>query len=158
LSDYSLVLINVRAEEDLTRRIMARLRGLEGLVLIPGVIITWRPRDNIESHMSRLKDYILGLMRRGSAVEFTYAILTLTGDQFNQVRPMVLRRLEHECTRMIRRGEVLLRKLRSGSGSRDELSRYRRDLERLVRIHGGLGVDSEGLRKLMELYREFFKR
>jgi len=144
--EYLLILVRYRGE------VARRLRVLEGLVIMPGVILTWRPRDDVEAIMSRIKDDAVRLMEGGARVEFSYAIINLSPDQLNQLKPMIRRRLEEECTRMLRRGESLLRRLKSGRNI--DLRRYSEDFERIVKIHRVLGVEHSEFRKLVEFYRE----
>lgn len=105
-----------------------------------------------------IKEELIDIMERGGFEgEFAYAVIELTDEQFKAVRPMIVRRLEVDCQRLISwGGEALLRRIRSQriEGIKKELLRFEREYRRLVSIHEVFDVRHEPLNKVMELARE----
>lgn len=127
-----------------------------GFSVLPNVIVSWLPQQELERKLLNIKEELIDIMERGFEGEFAYAVIELTDEQFKAVRPMIVRRLEVDCQRLISWGEALLRRIRSQriEGIKKELLRFEREYRRLVSIHEVFDVRHEPLNKVMELARE----
>ncbi|GAB6943528.1 hypothetical protein [Vulcanisaeta sp. JCM 14467] len=127
-----------------------------GLLILPNVVISWLPRQDLERRLLGIKEELINMMERGFEGEFAYAIIELTDEQFKAVRPMIVRKLESDSRRLISWGETLLKRIRSQRVERvkKEFLRFDREYRQLVSMHDVFDVKHELLNKVMELARE----
>ncbi|ADN50179.1 hypothetical protein [Vulcanisaeta distributa] len=150
------VLIIMYVSSDEVQGLVSRHLANSGLSILPNVVISWLPRQDLERRLLSIKEELIDIMERGFEGEFAYAIIELTDEQFKAIRPMIVRRLESDSQRLISWGEALLKRIRSQKVERvkRELLRFDREYRRLVSMHEVFDVRHELLNKLMELARE----
>ncbi len=115
-----------------------------GLRVTTGVVISWRPREELEKRLDRLKDYIIDKLEQGiEGIELVYSVIELSEEQYKSVRHLVVKKLEVLCNSLMKRIESLLERVRSCQGR--EVRKYRRELQEL----------EESYRKIVEFHKIF---
>ena len=154
MRQFALVLTYASSDE--VQELVSRHLAGSGLLILPNVVISWLPRQDLERRMLNIKEELIEVMERGFEGEFAYAIIELTDEQFKAVRPMIVRKLESDSQRLISWGEALLKRIRSQRVERvkREFLRFDREYRQLVSMHEIFDVKHELLNKVMELARE----
>ncbi|GAB6947535.1 hypothetical protein JCM16161A_16650 [Vulcanisaeta sp. JCM 16161] len=150
------MLVLTYASSDEVQGLVSRHLADSGLMILPNVVISWLPRQDLERRLLGIKEELIDVMERGFEGEFAYAVIELTDEQFKAIRPMIVRKLESDSQRLISWGESLLRRIRSQriEGVKREFLRFDREYRRLVSMHEIFDVRHELLNKVMELARE----
>ncbi len=133
-------------------------RQLDALELLPGVFLSWSPREKAERAVDAVKR---GVVRRweeaGEGPALEVAVLELTEDQFKAVRPLARAVIERVGSALLEEMGRLLEKMRSGKTTRDLTGWYRdlaRRYERLVNASIALDVEPTIMGKLRERWKE----
>ena len=115
-----------------------------GLRVTSGVIVSWRPREELEKRLDRLKDYIIDKLEQGiEGIELVYSVVELSEEQYKSVRHLVVKKLEILCNSLLKRVESLLERVKSCQGR--EVRQYRKELQEL----------EESYRKVVEFHKVF---
>ncbi len=154
MKQFTLILIHASNDEvgDLVNRHLMDL----GLSILPGVFISWQPRQKIEERLVSTKEELIDMIERGFRGEFAYAIIELNNEQFKAIRPLIASRLEDEDQRMISWGEALLRRIRSPHRERvkREYSSFNKRYKWLITMHELFDIKHELLNRVLELTME----
>jgi len=158
-----LVLIYVEGPNDggVLKYVERMAEGL-GLKLLPHIYLTWRSERDVERILYNVKEEVVRRLERGegrAAIET--AVIDLSSEQYNKLRPLVVRRVEELANRLAEEAAKLLNKVRSNMGRKaqiprglvDEYRRINRELDKLLRIRSILDVYPTALEKLIEVVK-----
>ncbi len=143
---YTLILVYLAVPEeyaDLQEEADKLVEEL-GLRITSGVIITWRPKEELVRRLDKLKDYIIRKLEEGiDPLELVYSVIELDEEKYKNVRPLVVKKLEMLCNSLQKRIENLLERVRSCTGR--EVRKYRQELQEL----------EESFKKVAEFHKVF---
>ncbi|MCX8136637.1 hypothetical protein [Pyrobaculum aerophilum] len=133
-------------------------RMVEGLELVPGVYLTWYPKDKAARAVEAVKKNVVKQWEeRGKGPVFEAALLELSEEQYKEVRPMARAVIEAVGAAMLEEMERLLVKMRSGKQGKNLLGWYR-DLanryQKLVNAALALDIEPTIIGKLKDKWKE----
>ena len=133
-------------------------RGIEALELLPGVYLSWSPKEKAVRAVEAVKRAVVERWERsGEGPTLEVAVLELDERQYKVLRPMALTIVEKIGSAMLEEMERLLKQIRSGKTSRD-LTGWYRDLamryERLLNACMALDLEPTIVARLKEKWKE----
>jgi hypothetical protein len=150
------LLILVKSDDEGVVKRVAR--GIEVLELLPGVYLSWSPKERAEKVVESVKRAVVDRWEEsdeGPTLEV--AVLELDERQYKALRPMALTIVEKMGSAMLEEMERLLQRIRSGKTSRDLTGWYRdlaRRYERLLNACMALDLEPTIVAKLKEKWKE----
>jgi hypothetical protein len=150
------LLILVKSDDEGVVKRVAR--GIEALELLPGVYLSWSPKERAEKVVESVKRAVVDRWEEsdeGPTLEV--AVLELDERQYKALRPMALTIVEKMGSAMLEEMERLLQRMRSGKTSRDLTGWYRdlaRRYERLLNACMALDLEPTIVAKLKEKWKE----
>jgi hypothetical protein len=148
-------------DENLVRRALAQVDGLE---LLPGVYLSWLPRERVARAIEAIKrDVIKRWEEAGRGPTLEVAAIELTDEQYRELRPLAKSAIERLATDLLREVEALLERMRSalGSGRRERLRELAAQYRRLARRYEwlanaslALGIEPTVMGRLREKWKE----
>ncbi|WP_243670281.1 hypothetical protein [Vulcanisaeta sp. JCM 16161] len=76
------MLVLTYASSDEVQGLVSRHLADSGLMILPNVVISWLPRQDLERRLLGIKEELIDVMERGFEGEFAYAVIELTDEQF----------------------------------------------------------------------------
>jgi len=133
-------------------------RGIEALELLPGVYLSWSPKEKAVRAVEAVKRAVVERWERsGEGPTLEVAVLELDERQYKVLRPMALTIVEKIGSAMLEEMERLLKQMRSSKTSRD-LTGWCRDLarryERLLNACMALDLEPTIVARLKEKWKE----
>lgn len=133
-------------------------RSVEGIELMPGLYLTWTPREKVLKVLDRAKrQAVREWEERGEGPVLETAVLELTEDQYKEIRPMARSELERAASALLEEMGRLLEKMRSGKGGKNLLGWYRdlaRRYEKLVNASLALDIEPTVMGRLRDRWKE----
>ena len=150
------MLILVKSDDEEVARRAAR--GIEALELLPGVYLSWSPREKVKRAVEAVKRAVVERWEEsGEGPTLEVAVLELDERQYKALRPMALTIVEKMGSAMLEEMERLLKQMRSSKTSRDLTGWYRdlaRRYERLLNACMALDLEPTIIAKLKEKWKE----
>jgi hypothetical protein len=150
------LLILVKSDDEGVVKRVAR--GIEVLELLPGVYLSWSPKERAEKVVESVKRAVVDRWEEsGEGPTLEVAVLELDERQYKALRPMALTIVEKMGSAMLEEMERLLQRMRSGKTSRDLTGWYRdlaRRYERLLNACMALDLEPTIVAKLKEKWKE----
>lgn len=150
------MLILVKSDDEGVVKRVAK--GMEALELLPGVYLSWSPKEKAEKVVESVKRAVVEKWEEsGEGPTLEVAVLELDERQYKALRPMALTIVEKIGSAMLEEMERLLQRMRSGKTSRDLTGWYRdlaRRYERLLNACMALGLEPTIVARLKEKWRE----
>jgi hypothetical protein len=150
------LLILVKSDDEGVVKRVAR--GIEALELLPGVYLSWSPKERAEKVVESVKRAVVERWEEsGEGPTLEVAVLELDERQYKALRPMALTIVEKMGSAMLEEMERLLQRMRSGKTSRDLTGWYRdlaRRYERLLNACMALDLEPTIVAKLKEKWKE----
>jgi hypothetical protein len=150
------LLILVKSDDEGVVKRVAR--GIEALELLPGVYLSWSPKERAEKVVESVKRAVVERWEElGEGPTLEVAVLELDERQYKALRPMALTIVEKMGSAMLEEMERLLQQMRSGKTSRDLTGWYRdlaRRYERLLNACMALDLEPTIVAKLKEKWKE----
>jgi hypothetical protein len=150
------LLILVKSDDEGVVKRVAR--GIEALELLPGVYLSWSPKERAEKVVESVKRAVVDRWEEsGEGPTLEVAVLELDERQYKALRPMALTIVEKMGSAMLEEMERLLQRMRSGKTSRDLTGWYRdlaRRYERLLNACMALDLEPTIVAKLKEKWKE----
>jgi hypothetical protein len=150
------LLILVKSDDEGVVKRVAR--GIEVLELLPGVYLSWSPKERAEKVVESVKRAVVERWEElGEGPTLEVAVLELDERQYKALRPMALTIVEKMGSAMLEEMERLLQRMRSGKTSRDLTGWYRdlaRRYERLLNACMALDLEPTIVAKLKEKWKE----
>ncbi|AET32511.1 hypothetical protein [Pyrobaculum ferrireducens] len=150
-----LVVVKSDSEEVVKR---AR-RAVGGLELLPGLYLTWTPRERLAKAVEALKREIIkrwDAEGRGPTLEV--AVLPLTEEQYRELRPMARAVIEEAAESLLAEMDRLLEAMRSGKRRGEGLLGWYRDVasryQKLVDASVALDIEPTVMGRLREKWKE----
>jgi hypothetical protein len=145
------LLILVKSDDEgMVKRVA---RGIEALELLPGVYLSWSPKERAEKVVEAVKRAVVEKweeLGEGPTLE-------LDERQYKALRPMALTIVEKIGSAMLEEMERLLQQMRSSKTTRDLTGWYRdlaRRYERLLNACMALDLEPTIIAKLKEKWKE----
>ena len=133
-------------------------RGIEALELLPGVYLSWSPKERAEKVVEAVKRAVVDKWEEsGEGPTLEVAVLELDERQYKALRPMARALVEKMGSAMLEEMERLLQRMRSGKTSRDLTGWYRdlaRRYERLLNACMALDLEPTIVARLKEKWKE----
>jgi hypothetical protein len=152
----AVLLILVKSDDEGVVKRVAR--GIEALELLPGVYLSWSPKERAEKVVVSVKRAVVDRWEEsGEGPTLEVAVLELDERQYKALRPMALTIVEKIGSAMLEEMERLLQRMRSGKTSRDLTGWYRdlaRRYERLLNACMALDLEPTIVAKLKEKWKE----
>jgi hypothetical protein len=155
---HSRVVLLILVKSDDEGVVKRAARGIEALELLPGVYLSWSPKERAEKVVESVKRAVVDRWEEsdeGPTLEV--AVLELDERQYKALRPMALTIVEKMGSAMLEEMERLLQRMRSGKTSRDLTGWYRdlaRRYERLFNACMALDLEPTIVAKLKEKWKE----
>jgi hypothetical protein len=150
------LLILVKSDDEGVVKRVAR--GIEVLELLPGVYLSWSPKERAEKVVESVKRAVVDRWEEsGEGPTLEVAVLELDERQYKALRPMALTIVERMGSAMLEEMERLLQRMRSGKTSRDLTGWYRdlaRRYERLLNACMALDLEPTIVARLKEKWKE----
>ncbi|MEM1568475.1 MAG: hypothetical protein QXI84_08345 [Thermofilaceae archaeon] len=151
-----MLLVIVKSDDKEVAKRVGRM--LDALELLPGVYLSWSPREKAARAIGAVKSQVVRRWEEeGAGPTLEAAVLELTEAQFNELRPLARTIVAAAAEAMYEEMGRLLERMRSGKQSRD-LSGWYRDLarryQRLVDASIALDVEPTALARLRERWKE----
>jgi hypothetical protein len=150
------LLILVKSDDEGVVKRVAR--GIEVLELLPGVYLSWSPKERAEKVVESVKRAVVDRWEElGEGPTLEVAVLELDERQYKALRPMALTIVEKMGSAMLEEMERLLQRMRSSKTSRDLTGWYRdlaRRYERLLNACMALDLEPTIVAKLKEKWKE----
>jgi hypothetical protein len=150
------LLILVKSDDEGVVKRVAR--GIEALELLPGVYLSWSPKERAEKVVESVKRAVVEKWEElGEGPTLEVAVLELDERQYKALRPLALTIVEKIGSAMLEEMERLLQRMRSGKTSRDLTGWYRdlaRRYERLLNACTALDLEPTIIAKLKEKWKE----
>jgi hypothetical protein len=150
------LLILVKSDDEGVVKRVAR--GIEALELLPGVYLSWSPKERAEKVVEAVKRAVVEKWEElGEGPTLEVAVLELDERQYKALRPMALTIVEKIGLAMLEEMERLLQQMRSSKASRDLTGWYRdlaRRYERLLNACLALDLEPTIIAKLKEKWKE----
>ncbi len=133
-------------------------RGIETLELLPGVYLSWSPKEKAERAVEAVKRAVVERWERsGEGPTLEVAVIELDERQYRALRPLALTIVEKIGSAMLEEMERLLQRMRSSKTTRDLTGWYRdlaRRYERLLNACMALDLEPTIIAKLKEKWKE----
>jgi len=133
-------------------------RGIEALELLPGVYLSWSPKEGAEKVVEAVKRAVVDKWEEsGEGPTLEVAVLELDERQYKALRPMARALVEKMGSAMLEEMERLLQRMRSSKTSRDLTGWYRdlaRRYERLLNACMALELEPTIVARLREKWKE----
>jgi hypothetical protein len=150
------LLILVKSDDEGVVKRVAR--GIEALELLPGVYLSWSPKERAEKVVEAVKRAVVEKWEElGEGPTLEVAVLELDERQYKALRPMALTIVEKIGSAMLEEMERLLQQMRSGKTTRDLTGWYRdlaRRYERLLNACMALDLEPTIVARLKERWKE----
>jgi hypothetical protein len=150
------LLILVKSDDEGVVKRVAR--GIEALELLPGVYLSWSPKERAEKVVESVKRAVVEKWEElGEGPTLEVAVLELDERQYKALRPMALTIVEKIGSAMLEEMERLLQQMRSSKTTRDLTGWYRdlaRRYERLLNACMALDLEPTIVAKLKEKWKE----
>jgi hypothetical protein len=150
------LLILVKSDDEGVVKRVAR--GIEALELLPGVYLSWSPKERAEKVVVSVKRAVVEKWEElGEGPTLEVAVLELDERQYKALRPMALTIVEKIGSAMLEEMERLLKQMRSSKTTRDLTGWYRdlaRRYERLLNACMALDLEPTIIAKLKEKWKE----
>ncbi len=150
------MLILVKSDDEGVVKRVAR--GIEALELLPGVYLSWSPKEKAEKVVEAVKRTVVEKWEEsGEGPTLEVAVLELDERQYKALRPMALTVVEKIGSAMLEEMERLLQRMRSSKTTRDLTGWYRdlaRRYERLLNACMALDLEPTIVAKLKEKWKE----
>jgi hypothetical protein len=150
------LLILVKSDDEGVVKRVAK--GIEALELLPGVYLSWSPKEKAEKVVESVKRAVVDRWEEsGEGPTLEVAVLELDERQYKALRPMALTIVEKIASAMLEEMERLLKQMRSGKTSRDLTGWYRdlaRRYERLLNVCMALDLEPTIVARLKEKWKE----
>ena len=146
----------VRSDDEGVARRAAR--GIEALELLPGVYLSWSPKEKAVRAVEVVKRAVVERWgRSGEGPTLEVAVIELDERQYRALRPLARALVEKMGSAMLEEMERLLEQMRSGKTSRDLTGWYRdlaRRYERLLNACMALDLEPTIVARLKEKWKE----
>lgn len=133
-------------------------RGIEALELLPGVYLSWSPKERAEKVVESVKRAVVDRWEEsGEGPTLEVAVIELDETQYRALRPLARALVEKMGSAMLEEMERLLQRMRSGKTSRDLTGWYRdlaRRYERLLNACMALDLEPTIVARLKEKWKE----
>jgi hypothetical protein len=153
---YVVLLILVKSDDEGVVKRVAK--GIEALELLPGVYLSWSPKERAEKVVEAVKRAVVEKWEElGEGPTLEVAVLELDEKQYKALRPMALTIVEKIGSAMLEEMERLLQRMRSSKTTRDLTGWYRdlaRRYERLLNACMALDLEPTIVAKLKEKWKE----
>jgi hypothetical protein len=150
------LLILVKSDDEGVVKRVAR--GIEALELLPGVYLSWSPKEKAVRAVEAVKRAVVEKWEElGEGPTLEVAVLELDERQYKALRPMALTIVERMGSAMLEEMERFLQGMRSGKTSRDLTGWYRdlaRRYERLLNACMALDLEPTIVARLKEKWKE----
>jgi hypothetical protein len=150
------LLILVKSDDEGVARRAAR--GIEALELLPGVYLSWSPKEKAERAVEAVKRAVVERWEKsGKGPTLEVAVIELDERQYKSLRPLARALVEKMGSAMLEEMERLLQRMRSGKTSRDLTGWYRdlaRRYERLLNACMALDLEPTIVARLKERWKE----
>lgn len=155
-----LVVVYVEGLED--KRSLSRIeKALDkvGLRLLPHLFLTWRSEREVEKALYDVKNEVIRRMELGDRrATIETAVIDLSNDQYNRLKPLVVRRIESWANRLAEEATTLTERVRSYKGRKSQMPKslvqeYRRinkEFDQLIRVRSILDVYPTAIERLIE--------
>ncbi len=152
-----MILVLVRSDDEDVAS--SALRGFPHVGLGRGIAVTWEPREVVERALERAKRELLRRWEaEGSGPVFEYAVLPLSEEQYNSLRPMVKRALDEGAAALAKELRRLAVEMRRGGRRARELKAKFGKLAKLTaqinEAAAKLGIYSSAIADLQEAFKE----
>jgi hypothetical protein len=155
---YSCVVLLILVKSDDEGVVKRVARGIEALELLPGVYLSWSPKEKAEKVVESVKRAVVEKWEElGEGPTLEVAVLELDERQYKALRPMALTIVEKIGSAMLEEMERLLQQMRSSKTTRDLRGWYRdlaRRYERLLNACMALDLEPTIVAKLKEKWKE----
>jgi hypothetical protein len=155
---HSCVVLLILVKSDDEGVVKRVARGIEALELLPGVYLSWSPKERAEKVVEAVKRAVVEKWEElGEGPTLEVAVLELDERQYKALRPMALTIVEKIGSAMLEEMERLLQQMRSSKASRDLTGWYRdlaRRYERLLNACLALDLEPTIIAKLKEKWKE----
>jgi len=150
------LLILVKSDDEGVVKRVAR--GIEALELLPGVYLSWSPKERAEKVVESVKRAVVERWEEsGEGPTLEVAVIELDETQYRALRPLARALVEKMGSAMLEEMERLLQRMRSGKTSRDLTGWYRdlaRRYERLLNACMALDLEPTIVARLKEKWKE----
>jgi len=150
------LLILVKSDDEGVVKRVAR--GIEALELLPGVYLSWSPKERAEKVVESVKRAVVDRWEEsGEGPTLEVAVIELDETQYKALRPLARALVEKMGSAMLEEMERLLQRMRSGKTSRDLTGWYRdlaRRYERLLNACMALDLEPTIVARLKEKWKE----
>ena len=150
------MLILVKSDDEGVVKRVAR--GIEALELLPGVYLSWSPKERAEKVVESVKRAVVDRWEEsGEGPTLEVAVIELDETQYRALRPLARALVEKMGSAMLEEMERLLQRMRSGKTSRDLTGWYRdlaRRYERLLDACMALDLEPTIVARLKEKWKE----
>jgi hypothetical protein len=150
------LLILVKSDDEGVVKRVAR--GIEALELLPGVYLSWSPKERAEKVVESVKRAVVDRWEEsGEGPTLEVAVIELDETQYRALRPLARALVEKMGSAMLEEMERLLQRMRSGKTSRDLTGWYRdlaRRYERLLNACMALDLEPTIVARLKEKWKE----
>jgi hypothetical protein len=155
---HSCVVLLILVKSDDEGVVKRVARGIEALELLPGVYLSWSPKERAEKVVESVKRAVVEKWEElGEGPTLEVAVLELDERQYKALRPMALTIVEKIGSAMLEEMERLLQQMRSSKTTRDLTGWYRdlaRRYERLLNACMALDLEPTIIAKLKEKWKE----
>jgi len=150
------LLILVKSDDEGVVKRVAR--GIEALELLPGVYLSWSPKERAEKVVESVKRAVVERWEEsGEGPTLEVAVIEIDETQYKALRPLARALVEKMGSAMLEEMERLLQRMRSGKTSRDLTGWYRdlaRRYERLLNACMALDLEPTIVARLKEKWKE----
>jgi hypothetical protein len=150
------LLILVKSDDEGVVKRVAR--GIEALELLPGVYLSWSPKEKAEKAVEAVKRAVVERWERsGEGPTLEVAVIELDERQYRALRPLARALVEKIGSAMLEEMERLLQRMRSSKTTRDLTGWYRdlaRRYEHLLNACMALDLEPTIVAKLKEKWKE----
>jgi hypothetical protein len=150
------LLILVKSDDEGVVKRVAR--GIEALELLPGVYLSWSPKEKAVRVVEAVKRAVVERWEKsGEGPTLEVAVIELDERQYRALRPLARALVEKMGSAILEEMERLLQRMRSGKTSRDLTGWYRdlaRRYERLLNACMALDLEPTIIAKLKEKWKE----
>jgi hypothetical protein len=155
---YSRVVLLILVKSDDEGVVKRVARGIEALELLPGVYLSWSPKEKAEKVVEAVKRAVVDRWEEsGEGPTLEVAVLELDERQHKALRPMALTIVEKMGSAILEEMERLLQRMRSSKATRDLTGWYRdlaRRYERLLNACMALDLEPTIVARLKEKWKE----